>query len=335
MEAGNGMLFIGGYTPGTGGSGTGLTVVRREGNGELKALAETAATGPSFLAFHPRLPIVYAVLECEEGGVAAFSADAEGPALLAEGPSGGSYPCHVAVDPSGTWLSVANYGDGTVAVFRLGSSGLFDGRPHLFPGEGHGADPARQAGPHAHQSTFGPGRTLYATDLGTDRIRRFTTGAAPAPHPDGPVIMPAGMGPRHMARRDGRWYVAGELDGAIRVYDDGWRELGAVPATGSAGRNLVSHIDLSPDGRHLYAANRGPDTIAVFGFTGDGGLTLLAEVGCGGLWPRHFTVAGDHMYVANQRSDNVAVLALHDGVPVPTGLAFEVGSPSCVLPAPV
>lgn len=90
---------------------------------------------------------------------------------------------------------------------------------------------------------------------------------------------------------------------------------------------------MSADGRHLYVANRGPDTIAVFGMRDLEGAvpSRVAEVGSGGLWPRHFAVAGDHMYVANQRSDAVATLQINDGVPTPTGETFKVGSPSCVL----
>ncbi|WP_248965253.1 lactonase family protein [Sphaerisporangium perillae] len=338
MTSGCDVLYIGGYTPDTGGTGAGLTAVRVEADGALKALAETAAPGPSFLASHPRLPVLYAALECEEGGVAAYSADPEGPALLADGASGGSYPCHLAVDPTGTWLAVANYGDGTVAIFRLGSSGLFQGRPKLFPNRGHGPDPARQAEPHAHQAVFGPGDVLHVTDLGTDEVRRYRVGAEPAPHPDGPVRLAPGSGPRHMVFHADRWYVAGELDGTIAVYDASWRELGRTRASDTTGANLVSHIAISGDGRHLYVANRGPDTLSVFAVTETGGegtgLARVAEVGSGGLWPRHFALAGDRMYVANQRSDAVTAFALRDGVPVPTGEGFEVGSPSCVLVPP-
>lgn len=339
MTAGDDVLYIGGYTPGTGGSGAGLTVVRREG-AILKALAETAAPGPSFLALHPTLPVLYAVLEGEEGGVAAYSADPGGPGLLADGTSGGSYPCHLAVDPTGTWLAVANYGDGTVAVYRLGATGLFDGRPRLFPHHGHGPDPSRQAEPHAHQAVFGPGRVLHVTDLGTDEVRRYILATEPEIHPEGHARLAPGSGPRHMAHHEGRWYVAGELDGTIRVHDEGWRELGHVRAAAAEGPNQVAHLEMSADGRHLYVANRGPDTIAVFavraGEGGEsGGLTPVAEVGSGGLWPRHFAVAGDHMYVANQRSGGVVAFALRDGVPVPTGETFAVGSPSCVLVVPV
>jgi 6-phosphogluconolactonase (cycloisomerase 2 family) len=332
MTSGYDVLYIGGYTPDTGGSGTGLTTVRREEGGTLKALAETAAPGPSFLALHPRLPVLYAVLEREEGGVAAYSADPAGPGMLDDGASGGSYPCHLAVDPTGRWLAVTNYGDGTLAMFRLGGTGLFEGRPRLFPHEGHGPDPARQAEPHAHQAVFGPDGVLHVTDLGTDEVRRYVLGTEPAPHLEGPVRLAPGSGPRHMVHHEGLWYVAGELDGMIAVYDAGWRELGRTPASETARPNLVSHIEMSAGGDHLYVANRGPDTISVFGVEG-AGLTRVAEVSSGGLWPRHFAVAGGHMYVANQRSDAVAALPMRDGVPAPAEEAFKVGSPSCVLVA--
>ena len=45
------VAYIGGYTPDTGGSGTGITLVEL---GSLARLGETAASGPSFLAAHPR-----------------------------------------------------------------------------------------------------------------------------------------------------------------------------------------------------------------------------------------------------------------------------------------
>ncbi|MFB9249148.1 lactonase family protein [Sphaerisporangium melleum] len=340
MTSGRELLYIGGYTPDTGGTGPGLTVVRRGADDTLEVVAETPASGPSFLALHPRLPVLYAALEREEGGVAAYSADPEGPVLLADGASGGSYPCHLAVDPAGAWLAVTNYGDGTLALYRLGDTGLLTGRPVPFHHEGHGPDPARQAEPHAHQAVFGPDGVLYVTDLGTDEVRRYVLGAAgPAPHPEGPVRLKPGSGPRHMVHLGGRWFVGCELDGTVAVYDEEWRELARTPASHRTGvPNQVSHVQASGDGRHLYVANRGPDTIGVFAVGPAGGgdpLTQVAEVGSGGLWPRHFALAGERMYVANQRSDDVAAFVLREGVPVPTGESLAIGSPSCVLALPI
>ncbi|GII42277.1 lactonase family protein [Planotetraspora phitsanulokensis] len=321
-------LVIGGYTPDTGGTGPGLTRVRVDAEGRPEVVARTAVPGPSFVTAHPRLPLLYAVLEREAGGVAVFADDPAGPRLLVEHSSGGSLPCHVAVDPAGARLAVANYGDGTVAVFQLAADGMPGPEPLLFPNEGHGPDPDRQEGPHAHQAVFGPDGVLHVTDLGTDEVRRFLPDMTP--HPGGPVRLTPGSGPRHFVHHEGHWYVAGELDGMVGVYDEDWREVIRVPASGSDARNHPSHIAVSEDGRRLYVANRGPDTLSVFAFDGARPVRV-AEAPAGGTWPRHFALDDDRLYVANQRSDAIAVLRLEDGVPTATGTTIETGSPSCVL----
>lgn len=312
------VAYIGGYTPDTGGSGAGIAAVEL---GSLARLGDTPASGPSFLAAHPRLPVLYAVGEAERGTVGTFARGAGAPVPLAQRPSGGSFPCHLAVDPSGGLLAVANYGDGAVTLHRLDASGLPAGEVWTFP---------YRAGSHAHQTVFGPDGVLYVPDLGAGEIRRYLTGkdGEVRPHPAGPVRLAPGMGPRHMARHAGHWYVVGELDGTVRVYDDGWRELRAAAA--SAGEdNRPSHLEVS--GGFVYVANRGPDTISVFSPVT---LEPVAEVACGGVWPRHFAVADGRMYVANQRSCGVAVLELDDGVPRPGGAGFAIGTPSCVLLLP-
>ncbi|WP_436757009.1 lactonase family protein [Streptosporangium sp. V21-05] len=351
------VAYIGGYTPDTNGSGPGITLVEL---GSLARLGETAASGPSFLAVHPTLPVLYAVGESERGTVGVFARAGDGTlSPLAQRPSEGSAPCHLAVDPTGTRLAVANYGDGTVSVHGIDGSGLLTD-VWIFP---------YREGAHAHQAVFGPDGVLYVSDLGSDEVRRYLVGDEVVPHPAGPVRLASGMGPRHMAWSDGHWYVAGELDGTVRVYEvsdgldgpdgpdgpdgiDGpdasdasdasgvpgvagvsavsggeWREVAVVPASGSGGHNQPSHLEVL--GGLVYVANRGPDTIAVFAGPG---LEPVAEVPCGGTWPRHFAIADDRVYVANQRSDGIAVLPLKGGVPRPAEEVFAVGTPSCVLP---
>src|SRR5206468_3498691 len=62
------------------------------------------ATNPSFLAFHPTQPILYAVAEGGgKGAVASFKVDDESGKLtfLNKESSGGNGPCHVSVDRTG------------------------------------------------------------------------------------------------------------------------------------------------------------------------------------------------------------------------------------------
>ena len=83
----------------------------------------------------------------------------------------GDGPCHVQCDRSGRFAAVANYGGGNFSLFPVGS----DGRPRTVVRGGGwlgaGADKARQAGPHAHQTVFDPSnKFMLGVDLGIDQI---------------------------------------------------------------------------------------------------------------------------------------------------------------------
>jgi 6-phosphogluconolactonase (cycloisomerase 2 family) len=111
-------------------------------------------------------------------------------------------------------------------------------------------------------------------------------------------------------------------------------ERARVAATAHSGHVQPSEIAVSADGRFLYLANRGPDTIATFALA-DGVPQYLAEVPTGGRWPRHFALSGRFLYVANERSDTVVTLEIpSSGVPVATGSVLELGTPTCVSAAP-
>jgi len=329
-------LFVGGYTEDAGGSGRGIRRLNRAADGTLSGEAVTPAAAPSFLAAHPRLPVLYAVGELVEGVVRAYSAAPDGALeLLAELPTGGQEPCHVAVHPDGSALAVANYGDGVASWWPLDAAGLPAGERRTAANTGSGPDTDRQEGPHAHLSAFPGGDELWVTDLGTDEIRRYRGGLVP--NPAGPIRVPVGAGPRHLARAGDRWYLAGELGGGsliVLVPDGGdrWRVAHQVPASASSGDNLTSHVDVSADGRFVYVANRGPDTLATFAVEDDR-LVPVAEIPAGGAWPRHFVLVDDHLYVANQHSDTITTFELPGGtgVPAPAGEPFPTPSPSCLI----
>ncbi|GAA1825628.1 lactonase family protein [Luedemannella flava] len=332
-----GHVYVGCYTTGAGGEGTGIMLARRDlRTGELEEPVTVATTpAPSYLVTHPSLSVLYAVDEREVGAVAAFViGDDLGLTPLGHDLTGGSLPCHLAVTPDGRHLLTANYGDGSVTVHRLGPDGALAGRTaHHVLGAGSKVDAERQAGPHAHEIVIEPDGLLRVVDLGGDAVYALRLADGVPTEVDSIPVRP-GTGPRHLVAADGYVYVCGELDASVTVFaadaaTGAWREHDRVAA--GTDKGALSEILLSADGRFLYVASRGPDTIATFALR-DGHPTLVGEVGTGGSWPRQVTRAGDLLYVANERSHTVVVFRLDaaTGLPAPTGCVRHVPSPTCV-----
>ena len=86
---------------------------------------------PSFLAVHPNHKFLYAVNEISNyegkkaGSVSSFAMDTKTGQLklLNTVSSRGDGPCHLALDPTGKWLYVANYGGGSVAEYPVHDDG--------------------------------------------------------------------------------------------------------------------------------------------------------------------------------------------------------------------
>lgn len=326
-----------------------------------------AANNPSFLALHPRLPVLYAVAEVAEvdgnagGAVAAFAIDEKTGGLAARGAAstGGSYPCHVAVDPQGTVVLVANYGGGSAACLRLTAEGhlepiVADGSPagllqHTYDRSGErGFNPTKQAAAHAHSADVSPtGQHTVVCDLGLDRVflhaidRERGTLA-----PRFSVPLEPGAGPRHVALHpDGRraWCV-NELDFTVtgfRLSPDCGLAVGdsfsTLPAdvTDRTGFSCAE-IAVHPNGRFLYASTRGHDSIAMFRIVDDTpDLEWLGVEPIRGRAPRHFAIdpTGRFLLAAGHHSDTVAVFAINPdtGRLTFTGHSIEVPSPVCIL----
>jgi 6-phosphogluconolactonase (cycloisomerase 2 family) len=342
MAANGELVFVGGYTGDKGGEGEGIALLRRDqATGVLTPLGVAARTpSPSFLAQHPTLPVLYAVNELDtDGTVSVFSVSADGGLdELAVRATGGSDPAHLAITPDGRYLLVANYSSGSVSVHQLDEDGVPGQRSDLLDLAGQGPVADRQAGPHAHM-VFPVGDDVLIADLGSDRVWRGRldpvagrlTMLPPA------VVAEPGTGPRHLRLSpDGALLLVGELDGTLTWYrpsvDGSLARSGRAATTTHDGENFPSEITMRPDGRFVYVANRGPDTVATFAWDGER-ADLVAETPTGGHWPRHMTQLGDHLYVANQLSHSVTTLRIdaETGVPVKQGEPTTVASPTCLL----
>ncbi|GAA3398427.1 lactonase family protein [Streptomyces roseoviridis] len=333
--------FVGSFT-GAGGPGV-LAVEVDEGSGALTPTgASDAVADPSFLALDG--DVLYAVSEIDAGAVAAF--DVTGPAprpLGAPVPVNACGPTHLAL--AAGHVLTANYTSGSVSSLPRAADGTLGPVTGQVRHEGSGPVADRQAGPHAHQVLPDPsGRWVLAVDLGTDSV--VITVLDPATgtlSPHGLTPLRPGTGPRHLAFHPAgtHAYVLNELEPTLTVcrWDAGTGVLTPLGETRLVPEGTApaypSELVVAPDGRFLWAAVRGTDTVAVLALDADGsGARLVASVPCGGHWPRDLTLgpSGRHLYAANERSGDVTWFTLdpESGVPAPAG-SLPAPAASCVV----
>ena len=201
-------------------------------------------TSPSFLAIHPNHKFLYAVNEISNyegkraGSVSAFAMDTKTGQLklLNTVSSRGDGPCHLALDPSGKWLFVANYGGGSVAEYPVHDDGTLGEASAFDQHTGSSVNRQRQAGPHAHSTVLSPdGKSVFVADLGLDEILSYKVGSFAPNDPPFTKIAP-GAGPRHLAfTPNGRYaYVMTEMTASVVAfrYEGGkFEELQTLPTT--------------------------------------------------------------------------------------------------------
>ncbi|CAK0547806.1 6-phosphogluconolactonase [Burkholderia pseudomallei] len=330
-------LLVGTYT----GSGSdGLYVYRFDtDSGRVSPVSSAKAENPSYLVASRDGRHVYAVNELPgdadpasvRGGVSAFDFDAKTGALkfVNRVSAQGNDPCYLSLSPDGRYLVVANYSvasdpGGSFSVFPVEATGALGAAVLNVHHEGTGPVKGRQDGAHVHSTVFSPdGKYLFVQDLGADKLYsyRYTPDGSRGligPTESRYTLAKAGSGPRHLVfGANGRFaYVTNELNASVDVYryDDGrLAHVETVPMTapGFAGKVGGGALHLSPDGRFLYATNRGDaNDIVIYAVNAaDGKLTLVGRQSSLGKTPREFAIdpSGKWLIVGNQDSDSVFV----------------------------
>jgi 6-phosphogluconolactonase len=170
-----------------------------------------------------------------------------------------------------------------------------------------------------------------------------------APNESAFARLKAGSGPRHIVfHPNGKFvFVVSELSSTATslAYDakkGTLKEIGTVSTLppGFSGRNDVAEAAVHPNGKFLYASNRGHDSIAIFSIDpAKGTLTFVSHVSTGGKEPRHFAIdpTGKFLLAENQLSNNIVVFKIDPatGGLTPTGQVVEVPSPVCITFLPV
>jgi len=191
----------------------------------------------------------------------------------------------------------------------------------------------------------------YRFDPAKGTLGQMPAAGARDPFPQGPVELDGGTGPRHVAfSRSGRiMYVLGELDSTVTrfvatkegVFNRGLAKYPMLPA-GFSGRNDAGEIEIHPNGKFLYASNRGRDSIAVYAIDQDywGKLTKVGDFPTGGKEPRHFAIdpTGRFLLAENQLSNSIVVFGIDPATGALTQVSKTEGVPSpfCLvfLPTP-
>ena len=316
--------------------------------------------GAGFLALHPSQDVLYATSREQAGGVTAFavvsdkgsSAGQSGPLLKQLGtlPTGDGGAACVAVDKTGSVLATAQYGGGSVSTYLLKEQGDLERRVETIEhGEGSNVHPKRQVSAHPHWVGTSPdNRFLMVPDLGMDRV--FVYGLDPVTGElelKSKVPVPPGSGPRHMKFHPSGDYVfvLNELTLTLSVfqYDPSTAAMVArdvvatLPSTlKDKHLNSAAEIRVHPNGRFVYASNRGHDSITVFSFDANtGGLNLIERESIRGAWPRNFNIdpTGKWMLAAGQRSNTLALFEIDQatGALVFTRQLVNMPGPICVL----
>jgi len=344
-------LLVGTYTDG---KSEGIYVYRfNSSTGDFDSVSMIKTSNPSFLAVSPDEKFVYAVHENANNGkggeVAAFAFDKQTGKLsfINQQLSGGDHPCYVSVDKTGKWVAAANYTSGTLSVLPINKNGGLDSATTVIQHEGYSVNSERQQGPHVHSTVFSKdNKYLFAADLGIDKLVIYSfnekTGTLVETDP-GFVMTEAGAGPRHFTFHPNNKfvYLIEELTGTISSYrySNGRFELlqdiSALPAD-YMGPIGSADIHTSPDGKFLYASNRGEsNTIAIFNINPKTGwLSLVDHQSTLGKTPRNFNFdpSGNFLLAANQNSDQIVIFKTDKktGLLRDTGKRISVGKPVCI-----
>jgi 6-phosphogluconolactonase len=356
-RSGKYLVYIG--TEG-GNTSKGIYVYRYDAaTAQLTPLGLAAETmDPSFVAVHPNGKFLYAVNEVgnyrgpNSGGVSAFSIDRSNGdrskgklTLLNELPTRGADPCYLTVDRTGKYVLIANYSGGSVIAFPILEDGRLGEASAFVQHSGHGANPARQEGPHVHSIDLSPDNQFaFVDDLGLDElfVYKFDAAKGSLTANDPPFAkFDPGAGPRHFAfHPSGKFaYVISEMQSTVTAFAYGsaggtlqaLQTVTTLPAD-FKGHNDDAEIEVHPSGKFLYASNRGHDSIAVFAIdSSKGTLTTVEIASTQGKEPTNFEIdpTGTLLFVANKKTQNIVVFKIDQktGKLTPTGQVLEVPTP--------
>jgi 6-phosphogluconolactonase len=311
-------------------------------NGKIKDVKAAAALeNPTYLTISEDNRFLYAVAKEEgTGGVAGFKIKDSGElSFINTQLSTGASPCHVSVNRENNLLLSANYHKGSADSYLLNpENGSIEAALSSAVHEGSGPD-ERQEKAHTHYAGFTPdGKYAAVIDLGIDQLITYSLDNGQLIEKSVLDVAP-GSGPRHLVFHPNNnfAYLMTEFSSEVLVLkynseDGSFEQIQAIttlPADFTE-NNQGSAIHISSDGKFVYAANRGHDSIAIFKVDSESlKLSFVEHTSTEGNWPRDFVLDPSEKFLiaTNQNSSNVALYSrdeetgrltlLHSDIKVP------------------
>jgi 6-phosphogluconolactonase len=286
--------------------------------GKLIHKEDVALEGPGPMAVSPTKPVLYACLRGVPA-TASLRIDPSTGSLTSIGSVGmDEGPAMISTDRTGRFLFGAYYGSGSISVNPIDGDGVAgepqiqrestDERAHYIQVD---ASNKFVIVPHVL-----PGNALFVFKLDADTGQLTTAGP--------PVKPPEGEGPRHFCFHPNQKFIFTANEDSSTVTSYGFdnqtgalsqvQTVSTLPPEGytpGPEANSCSQIRITPNGKFLYAPNRGHDSVTCFRVGDEGGLDTIGYV----PGERHVRGTamdpdGKYLYTTGTQSGNMASYAI-------------------------
>ena len=220
-------------------------------------------------------------------------------------------PVYVFIDNSGKFLVMSSYSGDTAGAYPIGDDGTVQDE----------ASTLQETRRNPHSIQLDPSNRFgFVPNTGSDCIFQYVwdSEAGTLTPNDVPIVDTAeGTGPRHFAFYPGKNYVyfVNEKGNSIDAFnlDEGTGQLSHFQHISTLpddfdDESFCADIHFTPDGKYLYATNRGHESLAGYSVDAETGeLTFLGTYPTE-AHPRSFAIdpPGNFVYCAGQDSDRMA-----------------------------
>jgi 6-phosphogluconolactonase len=248
------------------------------------------------------------------GKLASFRIETTGKLSALGAVDGGSDPAYLLPDAQGRFLLAAYYQSNKVTVNRL-TSGVIGELIQTIP-----------TAEKAHGIAFnGKNSRAYVSHTGANRIYQFRfnkNSGRLQPNQPAFVSTPQTDHPRHITLHPSeRWaYTSNEAGDSLGLFSidpksgtlRAIQTVSSIPSDFDGSKNATARCEMTPNGRFVYVANRGHDSIACFSIDPKTGrATSLGQIATEKT-PRSFSIdpAGKYLYAAGQSTGKIATFQI-------------------------